>query len=138
MTEAETAEESDNGPFLHFYPSFMDINWLFSDDNAQQKIETSPEQRESIYNILNLSIFSSVSKTDFETPDIALATPNEHIELMSRDAENLYYFGFSLINRKTYVVMGKYDTDKSDYTDEAYLVSEDAEIIQRIKDCMNE
>lgn len=137
LSEADTAEESDNVTFLNLDSSFMDINWLFNDYNAQQAIETSPEQRESIYNILNLSIFSSVSKTDFETPDIALATPNEHIELMSRDAENSYYFGFSLINRKTYVVMSKYDTDKSDYTDEAYLISDDADIIQRIKDCMN-
>ena len=53
MTEAETAEESDNVSFLTLDSSFMNINWLFSDEKAQQTIETSLEQRENIFNIIS-------------------------------------------------------------------------------------
>ena len=136
MTEAETAEESDNVFFFPLDPSFMEINWVFSDTNSQQIIETSPEQRENIYNIINCSRCIFVSKADYETSDIASATPTEHITLSSRDEESLYLFDFSLVNGKTYAAFGKYDTEKPDYTDSYYLISDDTEIIKKIKDCL--
>ncbi len=135
--EEETAKGSDNVPFINLDPSFLDLYWKFSDDNAQQSIETTPEQRENIFFTITNIKWSSVSKESFETHDIMLPTPKEHIELISRDAESLYFLSFSLINDKTYAVMSKYDTVKSDYTDEVYLISDDTDIIQRIKDCMN-
>ena len=136
MTEAETGTESENDSFLILYPSFKEQNWVFSDMDSQQIIETSYEQRENIYNIINCSRCTFVSKEDFETSDIASAMPKEHIELSARDKENLYFFKFSLVNGKTYAVLGKYDTEKTDYTDEGYLISDDTEIIQKIKDCL--
>ena len=136
MTEAETAEESDNVFFFPLDPSFMEINWVFSDTNSQQIIETSYEQRENIYNILKCSRCLFVSESDFNTPEILSETPTEHITLSSRDEESLYFFHFSLINDKTYAALGKYDTEKPDYTDSYYLISDDTEIIQRIKDCL--
>ncbi|MBR5682127.1 MAG: hypothetical protein IKW96_02425 [Ruminococcus sp.] len=137
MTEAETAAETENDSFLTLYPSFKEQNWVFSDTNSQQIIETSYEQRKNIYNIINCSRCIFVSKADYETSDIASATPTEHITLSSRDEESLYFFDFSLINGRTYAAFGKYDTEKPDYTDSYYLISDDTEIIQRIKDCMN-
>ena len=136
MTEAETDAGSENDSFLILYPSFKEQNWVFSDTNSQQTIETSYEQRENIYNIINCSRCLFVSKADFETSDIASATPTEHIMLSSRDEESLYFFDFSFINGKTYLAMGKYDTEKPDYTDSYYLTSDDTEIIQKIKDSL--
>lgn len=136
MTETEIDTGSDNDSFLTLCPSFKDQNWVFSDTNSQQIIETSYEQRENIYNILKCSRCIFVSKADYETSDIASATPTEHITLSSRDEESLYFFDFSLINDKTYAAFGKYDTEKPDYTDSYYLISDDTEIIQRIKDCL--
>ena len=136
MTEAETDAESENNSFLTLYPSFKEQNWVFTDINDQQTIETSYEQSENIYNIINCSRCIFVSKADYETSDIASATPTEHIMLSSRDEESLYFFNFSLVNGKTYAAFGKYDTEKPDYTDSYYLTSDDTEIIQKIKDCL--
>ncbi|WP_455530749.1 hypothetical protein, partial [Ruminococcus sp.] len=120
MTETETDAGSENDSFLTLYSSFKDQNWVFSDTNSQQIIETSYEQRENIYNIINCSRCSFVSKENFEASDIVSETPKEHITLSSRDEESLYLFDFSLINGKTYAAFGKYDTEKPDYTDSYY------------------